>query len=82
MDSIRMYDIVTSNGLYLNSDKLRKYIDQKVEITIVPVNKPKTKREKMLEFSGIFDDDTAKEMLDAVAECKSIDLEEWNEIST
>ena len=82
MESIRMYDIVTPNGLYLSIDKLQKYINQKVEITIVPVNEPKTKREKMLEFSGIFDDETAKEMLDAVAECKNIDLDEWNEIST
>ena len=82
MEAIKIYDIVSTKGLYLCSEKLQKYLNQKVEITIIPVEEPKSKRDTMLEFSGVFDDETAKEMLEAVAECKSINMDDWDEIST
>ena len=60
---------------------LRNIIEVKGEnISISPNIEGKTNIEKLLECAGMFDDDTAKEILSAIEDCKKIDLEAWDEV--
>ena len=40
----------------------------------------KTNKEQILECAGLFDDETASEILMAIEDCKKVDIETWNEV--
>ena len=79
MEAIRLLEIVTENGLNINSPELKKYVNKQVEIIVFPVENADIKNQKIMELAGMFDDETTKEMLEAVADCRKIDYESWNE---
>ena len=82
MEIISLYDTVTENGINISFEDLKKFLNQKVEITIIPVEEPKSKRDRMLELAGCLSDEDAQEILEAIKDCKTINYEDWDEIST
>jgi hypothetical protein len=76
MEEISMIRKVTKNGISLKNPKLRKYINQKVNITLIinPVVENKVSdADKLLELAGLFDEETAKIFEEALDECRQID---------
>ncbi|MCL2063411.1 MAG: hypothetical protein FWG98_03430 [Candidatus Cloacimonetes bacterium] len=60
---------------------LKDIIEMKSKNTnISPNNNQKTNIDQLLECAGMFDDETTKEILSAIEDCKKIDLEAWNEV--
>ena len=79
MEAIRLLEIVTENGLNINSPELKKYVNKQVEIIVSPVEDTNIKRQKIRELAGMFDDDDIKAFEEALENCRKIDHEGWNE---
>ena len=79
MEAVRLLEMVTENGLSIDSPELKKYVNKQLEIIVFPVEDADIKRQKIIELAGMFDDETRKEMLAALADCRQIDYESWNE---
>ena len=82
MEQISLYDIVTKNGLILTSEELQKFVNQKVKIIISPLEEKDQINEKLMKHAGVIDDESASEILEAIKDCKNIDYEVWDEVST
>ena len=80
MEAIRLQGTVTESGLLLSSPQLNGLLNQKVDIIILPLEDNQTKPEELKKCIGMFDDETTKEFLNALSECRKIDLEGWNEV--
>ena len=60
---------------------LRNIIEVKGEnISISPNTDGNTNIERLLECAGMFDDESTKEILSAIEDCKKIELEAWDEV--
>ena len=79
METIRLQATVTSSGLMLESSELLKFLNQKVDIKISPIEKEKNNSEKLLKFASKIDIEDAMAFEIALEECRQIDLEGWNE---
>ena len=79
MEAIRLLEIVTENGLNINSPELKKYINKQVEIIVFPVEDADIKKQKIMELAGMFDDDDIKAFEEALEDCRKIDYESWDE---
>jgi hypothetical protein len=61
METLRLRDVVTENGLVLKTPELMQYINREVSINIIPIDNDKeAKRKRLLSFCGLFDDDDVK----------------------
>ena len=79
MEAIRIFDIVTDKGLNLNNPALAKLVNQKVEITILPIINEEPNENSIMEFAGMLSEEDAKIFEEALADCRKIDYEGWNE---
>jgi len=81
MNAIRFNDVLTDNRLIIESQDLLKYLNQEVEIIVLPkFSDIQDKAEWgniLMKHFGVFDDETAKEFYDALEECSQIDYESW-----
>jgi hypothetical protein len=80
MEEISMIRKVTKNGISLKNPKLRKYINQKVMITVIInpiIDNRVSDADKLLEVAGLFDEETAKIFEEALDECRQIDYNDW-----
>ena len=72
MEAVRLLETVTENGLNINSPELKRYINKQVEIIVFPLENAEIKKQKLMELAGMFDDETTKEMLEALEDCRKI----------
>ena len=79
MEAVRLFEIVTENGLNINSPELKKYVNRQVEIIVFPVENADIKKQKLMELAGMFDEDDIKAFEVALEECRKIDYEGWDE---
>ena len=82
MEQINLYETVTKNGLVLTSEELQKFVNQKVKIIISPLEEKDQYNERLMKHAGVIDNESAHEILEAIKDCKNIDYEVWDEVST
>jgi hypothetical protein len=76
MEVLTLNEIVTDKGLNINFDKLYRFKNQKVEVTIKAIE-DKIVGNNILKFAGILSNKDAKLMQKSIDECRNIDLENW-----
>ncbi|MCD4819218.1 MAG: hypothetical protein K8S23_11060 [Candidatus Cloacimonetes bacterium] len=76
MEAIRLKEVVTDQGIYIDKAKLKKIKSKQVEIIILPVEE-KSEGKKIMDFAGILLEKEADEMLNEVKKCRKIDKETW-----
>jgi len=79
MQAMKFIETVTKDGLYLNNPELLKYLNQEVEITILPVyiEDSGERKKKLMELAGSLDDEDAKIFYEALDECRQVYPESW-----
>ena len=82
METISLYDIVTENGLNISFDNLKDFLNQKVKIVVSPLDEIEQRKERLRQLAGCISDDDAKEILNAIQDCKKISIEDWDEVFT
>ena len=82
MEQINLYETVTKEGLILNSEELQRFINQKVKVIISPIEEKDQINERLMKHAGVINDESAREILEAIKDCKNIDYEVWDEVST
>jgi hypothetical protein len=75
MEAIKIIDTVSEKGIYINNPELIKFINQKVEIIILPYNDNLSK--KILDFAGKLDNDSCLDLQNSIDDCRKIDMGEW-----
>ena len=74
MEAIRLHDIITENGLLLNNPKLKKYLNKKVEITILPIEEEEDNDIDFWDLPGSFDQDDIEAFETSLARCRKIEV--------
>ena len=46
MEAIRVQDVITEQGLFLNNPELKKFVNQKVDIIILPFKETEDRKNK------------------------------------
>ena len=82
MEYIRLFDTVTEKGLNLNVNELKKFMNQKVKIVISAIDENEERKDRLRQLAGCLKDEDAKDILDAIKDCKNIDFEVWDEVFT
>lgn len=77
MEAIKLKEYVTSNGLNIDENKLRKFKNQMVEIIILPIDNDYETIKDFRKYAGTLSESDAEMILSGVEECRKVDGEGW-----
>jgi hypothetical protein len=80
MQTIRINQVVTDQGIFIPIDKVKDFKNKFVEIIISPFidqKKTSSKGNDFMRFAGSISENDALEMQSLVNECRKIDYDEW-----
>ena len=73
METVKIYDTMTEEGIILNGPEMQKFLNQKVEIVVSSVDEKKAARNKRLEeIAGFLSEEDAKIFEEALADCRRV----------